>query len=228
MKKKIIKSIAILTSGGDAPGMNAAIRATTRTALNKNLKVNFIYNGFKGIINRNIKTNITSSDVGSILNEGGTIIRTSRYLDFLKESVRKEAVKILKEYKIDALIVIGGNGSFIGADKLGKFGIPFIGLPGTIDNNISETEETIGFDTCLNTITDAIDKIRDTSSSHLRCTIIETMGGYCGDLALYAGIASGCDLIITPTKKLEFKEICDFVKERKNNGKHHTIIIVTE
>lgn len=224
----MIKKIGILTSGGDAPGMNPAIRAATRTALAKNIDVAFIYNGYAGILNDEIKDNISNKDVGDIINRGGSILGSSRYPEFKAKEVRKKAVSILKSYGIEALIVIGGDGSFKGANLLKPFGIKFIGIPGTIDNDIAGTDETLGFDTCLNTITEAIDNIRDTSSSHHRCIIIETMGRECGDLAIYSGLAGGCDIILPPGDKIDYASIYDTVKTRKLLKKSHTLIIITE
>lgn len=224
----MIKKIAILTSGGDAPGMNASIRATVRTAIRYGIKVAFIYNGYEGIFTNNIKNNIKKHDVGDIINRGGSILGCSRFPELKNEKVQEKVANILKKNNIDALVVIGGDGSFKGAHKLQKFGIHFIGIPGTIDNDIVGTDETIGFDTCLNTIIQSIDKIRDTSSSHHRCIIIETMGRMCGDLSIYSGFASGADIIIPPGEKINFNEICSIISERKKDKKSHTIITITE
>ena len=192
----MIKKIAVLTSGGDAPGMNAAIRAVVRTALHHNIEVMGVHRGYSGLLNGEMFP-MNRSSVSDIIQRGGTILRTARCEEFKKEEVRKEAVKILQDNGVDALVVIGGDGSFTGAKLLSKLGVKTIGLPGTIDNDLAYTDYTIGFDTALNTIVDALDKLRDTSSSHQRCTILEVMGRRCGDLAINAGIADGAEMVIT-------------------------------
>ena len=200
-----MKKIAVLTSGGDAPGMNAAIRAVVRTALHNGFEVMGVQRGYSGLINGEL-FNMDRTSVSDIIQRGGTILRTARCPEFKKEEVRKEAVKILQDNGVDALVVIGGDGSFMGAKLLSKLGIKTIGLPGTIDNDLAYTDYTIGFDTALNTVIDAIDKIRDTSTSHERVSIVEVMGRDCGDLALYAGLAGGAEYIILQ-KKVSVKKI---------------------
>ncbi len=192
-----MKKIAVLTSGGDAPGMNAAIRAVVRTALNNGIEVMGVQRGYSGLINGELFS-MDKTSVSDIIQRGGTILRTARCPEFKNEEVRKKAAKILQAYGVEALVVIGGDGSFTGAKLLSKLGIKTIGLPGTIDNDLAYTDFTLGFDTALNTVVDAINKIRDTSTSHERVSIVEVMGRNCGDLALYAGIAGGAESIIVP------------------------------
>lgn len=222
-----MKKIAILTSGGDAPGMNAAIRAVVRTALHHGIEVMGVQRGYSGLINGELFS-MNRSSVSDIIHRGGTILRTARCLEFKKEEVRIKATKILKAYGVDALVVIGGDGSFTGAKLLSKLGVKTVGLPGTIDNDLSYTDYTIGFDTALNTVIDAIDKVRDTSTSHERVSIIEVMGRDCGDLALYAGIAGGAEYIITPEKGFSKDELCKVILEGKRNGKIHNLVLLAE
>ena len=221
------KKIAVLTSGGDAPGMNAAIRAVVRTALHHNIEVMGVHRGYSGLLNGEMFP-MNRSSVSDIIQRGGTILRTARCEEFKKEEVRKEAVKILQDNGVDALVVIGGDGSFTGAKLLSKLGVKTIGLPGTIDNDLTYTDYTIGFDTALNTVTDAVDKIRDTSTSHERVSIVEVMGRNCGDIALYAGIACGAEYIITPEKGYDKKELCDIILDGKKKGKMHNLILLAE
>lgn len=224
----MIKRIGILTSGGDAPGMNCAIRAVVRAALSYGLEVYGIYDGYKGLVEGNI-FKMDRSSVSHIVNRGGTILRTARLMEFKEEETRKKGVEQLKKFGIEALVVIGGDGSFMGAKKLTEMGINCIGLPGTIDNDIASTDYTIGFDTCLNTIIECVDKIRDTTESHSRCSIIEVMGNHCGDLALYSGIAEGADMIITPDHPIPEKEIFKTLKKmREGNENKRAIVIVSE
>lgn len=222
-----MKKIAILTSGGDAPGMNAAVRAVVRTALSNGIEVMGVQRGYSGLLDGDI-TPMTRSSVSDIIQRGGTILRTARCPEFKQEEVRKRAVKILKAYGVEALVVIGGDGSFTGAKLLSKLGVMTVGLPGTIDNDLAYTDYTIGFDTALNTIVDAINKIRDTSSSHERVSIVEVMGRNCGDLALYAGIAGGAEAVIVPELGFDKDELCRTILEGKTNGKRHNLIILAE
>lgn len=222
-----MKTIAVLTSGGDAPGMNAAIRAVVRTAIDKGLKVKGIQRGYSGLINGEI-FDMDRHSVSDIIQRGGTILRTARCPEFLKEEVRKKAVNVLKVFGIDSLVVIGGNGSFMGAQKLSKLGVKTVGLPGTIDNDLSYTDYTIGFDTTLNTVLDAINKLRDTSTSHERVSIVEVMGRDCGDIALFSGIAGGAESVIIPEKGYDFNELCKNILEGKLRGKMHNLIILAE
>ncbi|WP_234123036.1 6-phosphofructokinase [Clostridium hydrogenum] len=222
-----MKTIAVLTSGGDAPGMNAAIRAVVRTALSKGLKVMGIQRGYSGLINGEL-FEMNRHSVSDIIQRGGTILRTARCAEFLQEEGRKKAANVLKVFGVDGLVVIGGNGSFMGAQKLSKLGVATVGLPGTIDNDLSYTDYTIGFDTTLNTVLDAINKLRDTSTSHERVSIVEVMGRDCGDIALYSGIAGGAESVIMPEKGYNFDELCRTILEGKLNGKMHNLILLAE
>lgn len=222
-----MKKIAILTSGGDAPGMNAAIRAVVRTAIHNGIEVMGVQRGYAGLINGELFP-MNRSSVSDIIQRGGTILRTARCLEFKKEEVRKEAVEILKDNGVDALVVVGGDGSFTGAKLLSKLGVKTIGLPGTIDNDLTYTDYTIGFDTALNTVVDAIDKIRDTSTSHERVSIVEVMGRNCGDIALHTGVACGAEYIITPEKGYDKEELCKVILEGKKAGKMHNLVLLAE
>ncbi|MCR3760528.1 6-phosphofructokinase [Clostridium felsineum] len=222
-----MKTIAVLTSGGDAPGMNAAIRAVVRTAIEKGIKVKGIQRGYSGLINGEI-FDMDRHSVSDIIQRGGTMLRTARCPEFLKEEVRKKAAEVLKVFGIDGLVVIGGNGSFMGAQKLSKLGVKTVGLPGTIDNDLPYTDYTIGFDTTLNTVLDAINKLRDTSTSHERVSIIEVMGRDCGDIALFSGIAGGAESVIIPEIGYDFNELCKNILEGKLRGKMHNLIILAE
>lgn len=223
----MIRKIAILTSGGDAPGMNAAIRAVVRIALHNNLEVMGVRRGYAGLISGDL-FRMDRHSVSDIIQRGGTILRTARCKEFKQEEVRQKAANILKAYGVDALIVIGGDGTFTGAKLLSKLGVATIGLPGTIDNDLSYTDYTIGFDTALNTVHDAINKLRDTSTSHDRVSIIEVMGRHCGDIALYSGLAGGAESIIVPEKEYNRDELIRTILDGKNNGKLHNIIILAE
>ncbi len=224
----MIKKIGILTSGGDAPGMNAAIRSVVRTGISYGIEVYGIYNGYRGLINNEI-VKMDRSSVSDIVNRGGTILKTARLPEFVNVEVQKKAVNILKERGIEALVVIGGDGSYRGALDLTKLGINCIGLPGTIDNDIASTDYTIGFDTALNTIIDAVDKIRDTTESHSRCSLIEVMGNHCGDLALFAGIAEGAEIIITPDFTMENEDVFAVLRKmREKDSNKRAIMIVSE
>lgn len=224
----MVKRIGILTSGGDAPGMNAAIRSVTRVALNAGLEVFGIYDGYQGMVDGHIEP-LTKSAVGEIINRGGTILGSARLPEFKDENVRKKAIEQLHRRGIDAVVVIGGDGSYRGALALTKMGINCIGLPGTIDNDIQSTDFTIGFDTALCTIVDAVDKLRDTSASHHRCSIVEVMGNRCGDLAIWAGIACGAEIIITSETGFHETEILEKLRDfdviRK---KRQAIVIISE
>lgn len=219
--------IGILTSGGDAPGMNAAIRAVVKSAIHNGIEVMGIKHGYKGLINEELVP-LLSSDVDGISEKGGTILKTARCPEFMEEQGRKKALETLKKFKIDGLVVIGGDGSFQGAESLGKLGVKVIGLPGTIDNDLAYTDYCIGFDTTLNTVLECINKIKDTDSSHEKTTIVEVMGRYCGDLALYSALAGGGEIISTPEMKLDFDAICTKLSENISKGKNDNIIIITE
>lgn len=223
----MIKRIGVLTSGGDSPGMNAAIRAIVRAGLKYGKEMFVIYNGYKGLVEGQIEQ-VDRSFVSSIINLGGTILRSARLPEFADVSVRQKGVDQLRKHGIDALVVIGGDGTYLGAKKLSEMGINCIGLPGTIDNDIACTDYTIGFDTCLNTILNAVDKLRDTTSSHQRCSIIEVMGNRSGDLALFSGVACGAELIVSSDHLIPKKEIMDAMQAQKKSAKQHAMIIVSE
>ena len=223
-----MKKIAVLTSGGDAPGMNAAIRAVVRTAIHNGIEVMGVQRGYSGLINGELFT-MDRTSVSDIIQRGGTILSTARCPEFKNEEVRKKAAKILQAYGVEALVVIGGDGSFTGAKLLSKLGIKTIGIPGTIDNDLAYTDFTLGFDTALNTVVDAINKIRDTSTSHERVSIVEVMGRNCGDLSLYAGICGGAEAIIVPeVEAFDRDELCKTILEGKNKGKMHNLVILAE
>ena len=223
-----MKKIAVLTSGGDAPGMNGAIRAIVRVGIKSGFEVYGVYGGFRGLVEGKIKK-LGYSDVSEILAKGGTILESSRLPEFKLEEVQDKAIDNLKGYDIDSLIVIGGDGSYRGALSLSKKGINCIGIPGTIDNDINGTDETIGFHTALSNIIDAVNKLRDTSSSHHRCFVIEVMGNNADSLALYSAISCGSELVIT--HKTGFDEdfvIAEMIKNETVYNKRHAIIIVSE
>lgn len=222
-----MKKIGVLTSGGDAPGMNAAIRAVVRTAIYNNLEVVGIYRGYQGLLEGDIEP-LTVSSVGDIIHRGGTMLRTARCLDFKREEGFQKGLQMLKMFKIDGLVVIGGDGSFNGAKKLADAGFPTIGIPGTIDNDLAYTDYTLGFDTALTTVVNAIGHIRDTSSSHGRVNIIEVMGRNCGDIALYGGLAGGAEAVIIPEKETDMDELCSTIIRGKKRGKLHSIILLAE
>ena len=220
-----IRTIGILTSGGDAPGMNAAIRAVTRTALSKGLKVRGIRRGYHGLLKEEI-IDLSARDVSDTIQRGGTILQTARCQAMRTEEGQQKAAAICKKYGIDGLVVIGGDGSFAGAQKLSHLGVNTIGLPGTIDLDIACTDYTIGFDTAVNTAMEAIDKVRDTSTSHERCSIIEVMGRDAGYLALWCGIANGAERILMPEEKDYNEEalISDIMENKKRGNKNYIII----
>ncbi|MBS4537396.1 6-phosphofructokinase [Clostridium sp. D2Q-11] len=222
-----MKTIGVLTSGGDAPGMNAAIRAVVRTAIYNGIKVMGVNQGYDGLINGNIKE-MGLSSVADIIHRGGTTLRTARSEEFKTEEGRKKALNVMKVFGIDGLVVIGGDGSFKGAEKLSDEGFPTIGIPGTIDNDLGYSDYTIGFDTAINTVIDAISKIRDTSTSHGRANVIEVMGRHCGDIALYAGLAGGAESVIVPEVGYEVDEVCQKLIKGRNRGKLHSIIMLAE
>ena len=222
---KEIKTIGVLTSGGDAPGMNAAIRAVVREAIVKGLKVKGIKRGYAGLLQEEI-VDMEAKDVSDIIERGGTILQTARCAEFTTTEGQQRGAEILKKHGIDGLVVIGGDGSFKGAQKLAALGINTIGLPGTIDLDIACTEYTIGFDTAVNTAMEAIDKVRDTSTSHERCSIIEVMGRRAGYIALWCGIANGAEDILLPEKYDydEQKLVNNIIEKRKRGKKHHIIV----
>lgn len=222
---KEIKTIGILTSGGDAPGMNAAIRAVVRKAIGNGVKVKGIKKGYQGLLNEEI-VDMEKKDVSDIIQRGGTILGTARCTEFKLPEVQERAAEICRKHGIDGMVVIGGDGSYRGAQALARQGINTIGLPGTIDLDIACTEYTIGFDTAVNTAMQAIDKVRDTSSSHERCNIIEVMGRNAGYIALWCGVANGAEDILLP-EKYDFKEqniINNIITNRKRGKTHHIIV----
>ena len=223
-----INTIAVLTSGGDAPGMNAATRAVVRTALAKGLKVKGILKGYNGLLNEEI-IDMDATSVSDTIDRGGTILYTARCHEFKDPEYQKKGAEICKKHGIDGLVVIGGDGSFRGAQKLAALGINTIGVPGTIDLDIACTEYTIGFDTAVNTAMQAIDKIRDTSTSHERCSIIEVMGRHAGHIALWCGIANGAENILIPGKEdYSVEQLIEQIVHNKKIGKKHHIIINAE
>jgi len=222
-----MKRIGVLTSGGDAPGMNAAIRAVVRTAVYKDMQVYGIRRGFKGLIKGEIDQMDVKS-VGEILHRGGTILNTARSELFKTEEGLKKAINVLNVFGIEGLVVIGGDGSFRGALDLCERGFPVVAIPGTIDNDIACTEQTIGFDTAVNTVLEAINKIRDTVTSHERTNIIEVMGRHAGDIAIYTAIAGGAEGILIPEMPMDIDKLCKRIIEGRNRGKSSSIIILAE
>ncbi len=223
-----IKTIGILTSGGDAPGMNAAIRSAVRTAISRGVKVKGIKRGYMGLLNEEI-IDMAARNVSDIIQRGGTILGTARCLEFQKLEYQKKGADICRKHGIDGIVVIGGDGSYRGAQALSRQGINTVGLPGTIDLDIACTEYTIGFDTAVNTAMQAIDKVKDTSSSHERCSIIEVMGRYAGYIALWCGIANGAEDILLPEKyDYNEQEIINHIIGSRKKGKSHHLIINAE
>ena len=223
-----INKIGVLTSGGDAPGMNAAIRAVVRTGAYYGIKVCGVKRGYNGLINGEM-IDMNARSVSDILQKGGTVLQTARCLEFKDEAGVKKGCEIAKVFGLDGLIVVGGDGSFRGARDLSRAGLPTIAMPGTIDNDIDCSEYTIGFDTCLNTVIEAVDKIRDTSSSHERCSVIEVMGRNAGYIAINAGIACGAEVILIPERKFDFDEdVLRPILEGKARGRRQSIVIVAE
>ena len=223
-----MKRIGLLTSGGDAPGMNAAIRAVVRSGLYFGMEVFGIERGYAGLI-EDLVMPMNRSSVSNIVQFGGTKLRTARCLEMITQEGQKKAVKTLEKYGIEGLVVIGGDGSFRGAKDLSEnFGVPTIGIPGTIDNDLAYTDYTLGFDTAVNTCIDIINKLRDTMTSHERVSVVEVMGRHCGDIALYSGIASGAEIIVVPEIKFDMEEIVGRINSSRANGKHSNIVVVAE
>lgn len=224
----MVKKIGVLTSGGDAPGMNAAIRAVVRTAVYNGIEVVGIKRGYNGLINGDF-IEMDARSVGETLQKGGTILQTARCKEFREiEGVRK-GIQKAREAGIDGLIVVGGDGSFRGARDLSREGLPTIAMPGTIDNDISCSEYTIGYDTCLNTVIQAVDKLRDTCSSHERCSVVEVMGRGAGYIAIEAAIACGAEVVLIPEVPYDLqRDVIDVIENGKKRGKQHNIIIVAE
>lgn len=223
----MIRRIAVLTSGGDAPGMNAALRTCIRAGLYNGKEMYVIYDGYKGLVKGNIHQ-VNKDFTADIINRGGTIIRSARLPEFKEPEVVKQAVQRLQDYEIDALIGIGGDGTYRGLLDLAKAGFPVVGIPGTIDNDVASTDETIGFATALNTICECVDKIKDTSGSHQRCSIIEVMGRHCGDLAMYSGLAEGAEAVISSDHPLKEDSLFRKLRKMKAQNKSHAILIVSE
>ncbi|HEX6594618.1 MAG TPA: 6-phosphofructokinase [Bacillota bacterium] len=222
-----MKKIAVLTSGGDAPGMNAAIRAIARKSIYEGVQIYGVKNGFQGLLEGNINK-LALGSVGDIIHRGGTILFSARCDAFKTDAGQEKAISQLKKFGIAGLIVIGGDGSFHGAKSLSEKGFPCIGVPATIDNDICGTDFTIGFDTALNTVIQAIDKIRDTATSHERTFVIEVMGRDAGDIALWAGLAGGAESILIPEHQDEFTDVIKRLKRGHKRGKKHSIIILAE
>ena len=223
----MLKCIGVMTSGGDSPGMNAAARAVVRTALFEGVEVWGINNGYKGLIEDDMRQ-LESRDVGDIIQRGGTFLGTARSPEFKTEEGRKVAYENLRRHGIEGVVVIGGDGSLTGGALLGKLGIPIVGLPGTIDNDVWGTDYTIGADTAANTIVDAINKLRDTASAHRRIIIIEVMGRKSGWLAMTAGIAGGAEYVLVPEVKYDVDEMCQELKASYDQGKRYSIVVVAE
>ena len=223
-----IKRIGVLTSGGDAPGMNAAIRAVVRTAMFYELECIAIYQGYQGLIDGELKA-MTARSVNNIVNKGGTFLKSARCLEFRTKEGRQKAYETLQKNAIDALVVIGGDGSFTGAMIFQKeFNIPVIGIPGTIDNDISGTQFTLGYDTALNTVIEAIDKIRDTASSHNRLFFVEVMGRDAGHIALNAGVGAGAEEILIPEEDMGLDRLLESLKKSEKSGKSSSIVVIAE
>ncbi|WP_409270893.1 6-phosphofructokinase [Neobacillus sp. SCS-31] len=222
-----MRKIGVLTSGGDSPGMNAAIRAVVRKGIYHDIEVYGVYGGFAGLINGNIQR-LGLGSVGDIIHRGGTMLQSARCIEFKTREGQTKGIEQLKKHGIEGLVVIGGDGSYRGAKALTELGFPCVGVPGTIDNDIPGTEFTIGFDTALNTVIDAIDKIRDTASSHERTFIIEVMGRDAGDIALWAGLAGGAETILIPEENYDMADIAEKLRRGNERGKKHSIIVVAE
>lgn len=222
-----MKTIGVLTSGGDSPGMNAAIRAVVRTGIYNGMNVFGIERGYNGLIRGDLRE-MDLSSVSDIIHRGGTILKTARCEEFKTEEGMRKTLNVIKVFGIEGLVVIGGDGSFRGAKTLSEHGVPTIGIPGTIDNDISCTDYTIGFDTAVNTVLDAVNKIRDTISSHDRVNIVEVMGRRCGDIALYAGICGGAESIIVPEVGFDLDKVCKLLVNGRRRGKTSSIIILAE
>lgn len=222
-----MKTIGVLTSGGDAPGMNAAIRAVVRYGIYNEIRIMGIKQGYNGLINADIEQ-MSLSSVADVIHKGGTFLRTARCEEFKTEEGLKKALNVIRVFGIDGIVIIGGDGSFQGAKKLSDAGVPTIGIPGTIDNDLGYTNYTIGFDTAVNTVLDAVSKIRDTSTSHGRANIIEVMGRHCGDIALYAGLAGGAESVIVPEEGFNVDDVCKKLIQGRHRGKLHSIIMLAE
>ncbi len=226
-KMKIFRRIGVLTSGGDAPGMNAAVRAVVRTALANGVEVMGIYRGYSGLIDGDIKP-LAVRDVSNIINKGGTVLYSDRCPEFKTEEGMARAVETCKRFEIDGIVAIGGDGTFRGATDLTAHGIPCVGIPATIDNDISSTDNSIGCDTAMNTVMELIDKLRDTCESHARCNVVEVMGRGAGDIALNAAIAAGASSCVIPEFSYDTEEICEKIDKARKLGKRNFIVVVSE
>ncbi|MDR0854451.1 MAG: 6-phosphofructokinase [Clostridiales Family XIII bacterium] len=222
-----MKRIGVLTSGGDAPGMNACIRAVVRTGISLDMEVFGIKRGYEGLMSGELEQ-LQSTSVSDIIQRGGTILKTARSEKFMTPGGFEMALNVIKTYRLDGLVIIGGNGSLTGAITLADAGVPVIGLPGTIDNDLPFTDETIGFTTAVNTVLSAISNIRDTSDAHERTTVIEVMGRECGDIAIMAGLTGGAEIILVPEEPLDIDRVCRILLDGKNRGKNSSIIIKAE
>lgn len=228
MTKKTIKKIAVFTSGGDSPGMNAAVRAVVRSSIYNGLQVAGIYRGYQGLIEGDIES-LTARSVNHILQRGGTFLKSARSTEFREKAGRERAYSKLKSNGIDAIVAIGGDGTFTGAHLFNQeFDFPIIGIPGTIDNDLVGTDYTIGFDTALNTVIDAVDKIRDTAGSHNRLFFVEVMGRDAGFIAAHAGVASGALAVIIPERETKIEELVERLNDARRHGKSSSIVIVAE
>ena len=223
----MIKKVAVLTSGGDAPGMNAAVRATIRAGLFNGYEMYVVYNGFRGLYEGDIHQ-VNKDFTQDIINRGGTILKSSRFPEFKEDEVVEMAATRLRDYDIDALVGIGGDGTFRGLQGLAKAGVNVVGIPASIDNDVASTDYTIGFMTALNTICDCVDKIKDTSSSHQKCSVIEVMGRHCPDLALFSSVAEAAELVIAADKPYKEEEVMKTLRKMKAQKKSHAIVIVSE
>lgn len=223
----MIKKIGVLTSGGDAPGMNAAVRSITRYAIHNGIDVEGIHRGYEGLLLEDTEP-LFRRTVGGMIHRGGTMLRTARSLEFKQPSAQLKAIGFMHKIGIEALVVIGGDGSMAGAQCLSKLGFPTVTLPGTIDNDMAGTQYTIGFDTTLNTILDAVNKIRDTANSHGRVAIVEVMGRCAGFIALHAGLACGAEFALLPEKPVSLEDLCMSLSDSHKDGKLSSIVIVAE
>lgn len=222
-----IKRIAVLTSGGDAPGMNAAVRAVVEQGIHHGLEVYGVYYGYRGLVEGDFRL-LTLSDVHHNIRRGGTMLYSARYPEFRHKEVQEKAINQLEKFGIDALVVIGGDGSFAGALSLSKLGFPAVGIPGTIDNDIPGTEYTIGFDSAVSVALDAIDKISDTASSHNRTFVVEVMGRHAGDIAIWAGVAAGADAIIIPEEDFLIEDVVRRTEAGRSAGKDYSLVVLAE
>ena len=222
-----MKRIAVLTSGGDAPGMNAAVRAIVRKGIYEGFEVYGINYGYAGLVAGDIRK-LNPSDVSDMIGRGGTFLYSARYPEFANREGQEKGIEQLKKFGIEGLVVVGGDGSYQGAVALTKLGFPTVGVPGTIDNDIPGTEYTIGFDTAINTVLEALDRLRDTATSHVRTFIVEVMGRHAGDIALWTGVASGAEQILIPEQDFDLAEVAKEIKQGRLNGKKHTLILLAE